>query len=231
MITVRKSHERGHVNHGWLDTYHTFSFADYYDPNFMGHRALRVINEDRVAPGKGFGRHPHRDMEIITYVLEGALEHADSMGNGSIIHAGNFQKMSAGTGIEHSEFNPSGDTPVHLYQIWIQPGEKGLTPAYQELNAQAVAASSQLRLIGTPDAGNGHIHIHQDVKLYLGRMKDGALTYSPVKGRHVWLQVTRGTVEVNGVTLHAGDGAAVEKEDVLNFTSVDSGEFLLFDLA
>jgi redox-sensitive bicupin YhaK (pirin superfamily) len=234
MITLRPSAARGHFDHGWLDTYHTFSFADYRDPQQMGFRALRVINEDRIAGGGGFGRHPHRDMEIVTYVLSGELEHRDSLGNGSVIRAGDLQRMTAGSGITHSEFNPSATTPVHLLQIWLFPDTKGLTPEYEQRAASEFgdANGSPLQLAASPDGRNSSFKIHQDVDLYIGRF-DAAETYEfgLRPGRGAWLQATRGSFDVNGTTLRAGDGAAVEGEVALRLSSSDGGELLLFDLA
>jgi len=227
MIHVRKADERSHFDHGWLDTYHTFSFADYYDPDFMGFRALRVINEDRVKPGHGFGTHSHRDMEIVTYVLEGALAHRDSMGTGSVIRPGEVQRMSAGTGVLHSETNPSRDEGVHFLQIWILPERRGIEPGYEQ--KAFPPAEGQLRLVASHDGGDGSLTIHQDAKLFAGTVTDGkTITYELPKGRYAWLQVTRGTVELNGQTLHAGDGAAIEDERTLNLRG--NGEVLLFDL-
>jgi redox-sensitive bicupin YhaK (pirin superfamily) len=234
MITIRPSAQRGHFNHGWLDTYHTFAFADYQDPEHMGFRSLRVINEDRVAPGGGFGMHPHRDMEIITYVLSGQLEHRDSLGNGSVIAAGDLQRMSAGTGIRHSEFNPSASEPVHLLQIWIFPDQKGIEPEYEQRLASEFAVDDRtgLRLAASRDGRNNSFKIHQDADLHIGRLAAGESTNFTLRpGRGAWLQVTRGDIELNGANLHAGDGAAVEEERSLTITSTSDSEFLLFDLA
>ncbi|MCC6490573.1 MAG: pirin family protein [Candidatus Hydrogenedentes bacterium] len=231
MITVRRSSDRGHFDHGWLDTYHTFSFGAYRDPEQMGFSALRVINEDWVAPGMGFGEHPHRDMEIITYVLEGALEHRDSIGNGSILRAGMFQRMSAGTGFRHSEFNASDRDPVHLYQIWIHPATDGLTPSYEELTAPKAPTDNEWLLIAGPEGAPGTMTIHQDAALYSGMISPGSsLSYSLRPGRHAWIQVVRGTVRVLGEALNASDGAAVSDELELLFESADGAEVLLFDL-
>jgi len=230
MITIRRSQERGHFNHGWLDTYHTFSFADYYDPAHMGFRDLRVINEDRVAPGQGFGMHPHRDMEIITYILHGELQHADSMGNGSVIRAGEFQRMSAGSGVMHSEANPSATQPVHLYQIWIKPDVKGIKPEYEQRDFDG--AGQGLQLMASPDGQDGSMRIHQDARLYLGRLEaDRPLTHKLAMGRHAWVQVTRGEIALNGQRLKAGDAAAVSSEATLTLLSSAPAEVLLFDLA
>ena len=225
MIRVRKSEERGHFDHGWLDTHHTFSFADYHDPDFMGFRALRVINDDRVAPRRGFGTHGHRDMEIITYVLEGELSHADSMGTGSVIRPGEVQRMSAGSGVMHSEKNES-DQPVHLLQIWILPERHGITPGYEQ---KTFPRDEQLRLVASHDGRDGSVTIHQDVDLYATTLRDGAsVSFSFRPDRYGWLQVARGSVTLNGQAFGAGDGAAIEKETEI--TIAGDGEVLLFDL-
>ncbi len=232
MMLVRKAKERGHFNHGWLDTWHSFSFADYYDPRFMGFRHLRVINEDTVAAGEGFPTHPHRDMEIVTYLLDGALEHKDSMGNGSVIRPGEVQRMSAGTGVTHSEFNPSASEPVHLLQIWLLPERKGLTPSYEQKALPAQALSGSLALVGSRAGGDGGVTIHQDVNLYAGRLPaGGAVSQAIAPGRHAWLQVARGEVEANGQALAAGDGAALSEETRLDLKAKTPAEVLLFDLA
>jgi redox-sensitive bicupin YhaK (pirin superfamily) len=232
MITPRKSGERGHANYGWLDTYHTFSFNTYYDPAHMNFRDLRVINEDRVQPGRGFGTHPHEDMEILTYVLAGALEHKDSMGTGSIIRPGDVQRMSAGTGIAHSEFNPSRSEPVHLLQIWIFPEQLGLRPSYEQKTFLQAAKRGQLRLLASPDAREGSLNIHQDVDLYASVLGEGErVTHTLSQGRHAWLQVARGAVSLNGQAVGPGDGAAVSKEQSLAIRADEPSEFLLFDLA
>jgi redox-sensitive bicupin YhaK (pirin superfamily) len=229
MIHVRKADERGHFDHGWLDTYHTFSFADYYDPDSMGFRALRVINEDRVKPGHGFGTHSHRDMEIVTYVLEGTLAHRDSMGTGSVIRPGEVQRMSAGTGVLHSETNPSRDEAVHFLQIWILPERRDIEPGYEQKAFPAAGRKDQLRLVASHDGSDGSLTIHQDAKLFAGTLTDDkTISYELPKGRYAWLQVARGTVDLNGETLHAGDGAAIEDERTLNLRG--DGEVLLFDL-
>ena len=221
MIQVRRAKERGHADHGWLNTYHTFSFSDYYDPKFMGFRSLRVINEDWVKPGYGFPTHPHRDMEIITYVLEGSLEHKDSMGTGSVIRPGEVQKMSAGTGVRHSEFNHSKTEPVHLYQIWILP--------------ERDEKQGKLRLVASPTGGNGSnaVKLYQDAELYTAQLsKSDSVEHKLGEGRYAWLQVAHGIVDVNGQELKAGDGAAVTEEEKLRITgNADSSEVLLFDLA
>jgi redox-sensitive bicupin YhaK (pirin superfamily) len=229
MITIRPANERGHANHGWLNTYHTFSFANYYDPGHMGFRSLRVINEDRVAPGKGFGMHQHRDMEILTYVLEGALEHRDSLGTGSIIKPGDVQKMSAGSGIAHSEFNPSADEPVHFLQIWIMPDRAGIKPKYEQ--KAITQGEGKLQLIAAPSEGDGTVHIQQDVNLYRALLDSGDSVTHPLQpDRHAWVQVTRGEVTLNGQPLHAGDGAAVSDEEKLEIEAKENAEVLLFDL-
>jgi redox-sensitive bicupin YhaK (pirin superfamily) len=231
MIDIRKSEDRGHFDHGWLNTYHTFSFADYYDPEHMAFRTLRVINEDRVAPGTGFGKHPHRDMEIITYVLEGELTHHDSMGNGSVIRPGEVQRMTAGTGVEHSEENNSPTEGVHLLQIWIRPSEKGLTPEYEQKTIPEKAEKNQLYLIASPVGGNGTLKIHQDVRLYSAVIEAGQkIDYKLESGRYAWVQVARGTVDLNGHELNQGDGAAVSKETHLTISATENAEILLFDL-
>jgi redox-sensitive bicupin YhaK (pirin superfamily) len=231
MLTVRKAGERGHANHGWLDTWHTFSFADYYDASEMGFGALRVINDDKVEPGQGFGMHGHRDMEIITYVLEGALEHKDSIGNGSIIRPGNVQRMSAGTGVRHSEFNPSRDKGVHLLQIWIEPKITGVKPSYEEKQFGTAEKKGQLRLIASPDGREGSVTIHQDAYVYAS-MLDGkdVVSHRLAPGRRAYVHVARGAVAVNGVELKDGDGAKIAGEDALKFSGARQTELLLFDL-
>ncbi|MCU1285083.1 MAG: Pirin domain protein [Acidobacteriales bacterium] len=237
MITIRKSKQRGHANHGWLDTYHTFSFADYFDPKYMGFRSLRVINEDRVAPANGFGTHGHNDMEIITYVMEGALEHKDSMGNIGVIRPGDVQRMSAGTGVRHSEYNHSKTDPVHLLQIWIMPASRGISPSYEQIAFSAEERSGKLKQIAVSDAaknGNGGaVKIHQDASIFASILKPGETTqHELAAGRYGWLQVAKGSVELNGQKLEAGDGAAIENETKLSITGKDStSEVLLFDLA
>ncbi len=232
MIHIRKAAERGHFDHGWLDTWHSFSFADYYDPNYMGFHALRVINDDRVAPGQGFGTHGHRDMEIVTYVLEGALEHRDSMGNGEVLRPGELQRMSAGTGIRHSEFNPSRTEPVHLYQIWLLPERNGLRPSYEQRAFSAAERENRLRLVASPDAADGSLTIHQDARLYLSTLGAGqAVSHDLRPGRHAWLQVLRGQAARNGPPVCEGDGAAISEEKALEIRSDKGAEVLLFDLA
>lgn len=227
MIRIRKAEERGHFDHGWLDTNHTFSFADYHDPAFMGFRALRVINEDRVRAGGGFGTHAHRDMEIISYVLEGALGHRDSMGTGSVIRPGDVQRMSAGTGVMHSEMNASDET-VHFLQIWILPERRGIAPGYEQKTFPAPEREGRLRLVASRDGREGSLTIHQDVNLYTTTLTGGEVTFDFRDGRYGWVQVTRGAVTVNGETLRAGDGAAIEEEARLTLSG--TGEALLFDL-
>lgn len=231
MLKVRRAEERGHADHGWLNTCHTFSFADYYDPANMGFRTLRVINEDWVQPGQGFGTHPHRDMEILTYVLEGALEHRDSMGNGGVIKPGEVQRMSAGRGVTHSEFNASDKNPVHLLQVWILPEKRGITPSYEQRNFD-LKSTGKLRLIASPNADQDSVAIHQDAKVYAGKLEAGAsLRQELAKDRHAWVQVARGEVEVNGTKLRAGDGAAITGEPELRIsTNGQASEVLLFDL-
>ncbi len=234
MIRVRKASERGHLDHGWLDTYHTFSFADYYDPAHTRFRALRVMNEDRIGAGQGFGMHPHRDMEIVTYVLEGALSHNDSLGTGSVIRAGEFQRMTAGTGVLHSEFNPSETESVHLYQIWILPDRRGLTPSYEQRSFEGDGQGPRgaCRLVASPDGRDGSLTIHQDTRLYLSSLEAGEeARHDLAPGRHAWLQVLRGRVELNGQPLSEGDGAAVSDETGLDILGTDSAQVLLFDLA
>jgi hypothetical protein len=228
MIQLRRRNQRGHFNHGWLDTFHTFSFDRYYDPQHMGFRALRVINEDRVAPGQGFGTHPHRDMEIITYILEGALEHKDSMGNGSIIQRGEIQRMSAGTGITHSEFNPSRTEPVHLLQIWILPEVRGIKPSYEQKQVSRDELNGELRLIAAREPAAGVVKIHQNVRLFATALEGQTVRHDLSDGRYAWLQIARGSLELNGITLEAGDGAAVSIERTLQISGI--GEALLFDL-
>ena len=231
MITLRKSAERGHANQGWLDSYHTFSFAEYYDPAYMGFSVLRVINEDWVQPAKGFGTHGHRDMEIITYVLEGALEHQDNLGNGSIIRPGDVQRMSAGTGVMHSEFNASPSEPVHLLQIWIEPDRQGIRPGYEQKYFAADEKIGCLRLVASPDGRDSSLTIHQDALLYATLLnRDDTVRYALPTGRRAYVQVARGTVAVNGQPLQAGDGAKIADEPALTLTTPSLGEALLFDL-
>jgi len=233
MITLRPAEERGQADFGWLHTRYTFSFADYYDPEHVQFRSLRVINEDHVDPGHGFGTHPHRDMEIITYVLEGALAHKDSMGTGSTIRPGEVQRMSAGTGVMHSEFNHSPSEEVHLLQIWLLPERKGVKPSYEQKEFPRESKLNRLRLVASPAGDDGSVTIHQDARLYASVLEEGkSVLHELGKGRSAWLQVARGEVSLNGTTLKAGDGAAVEHEAALEITGrVSSSEFLLFDLA
>lgn len=230
MMTIRRADERGHAEHGWLDTYHTFSFADYYDPQWMGFSSLRVINDDLVMPGQGFGKHPHRDMEIITYVLHGALEHKDSMGNGSVIKAGNLQYMSAGSGVFHSEFNPSPDEAVRLLQIWILPDEKGAKPRYAEKSLRE-SASGRLHLMTSKSGRDGSIAIRQDADLWLAKLEPGqTVRHALAPGRNAWLHVAEGEVVLNGQTLSGGDAAAVTEESKLELSANKVSQVLLFDL-
>jgi redox-sensitive bicupin YhaK (pirin superfamily) len=232
MIRIRNAGERGHANHGWLDTYHTFSFADYQDPEHMGFRKLRVINEDRVEPGQGFGTHAHRDMEIITYILEGTLEHKDSMGNGSAIRPGDVQRMSAGTGVTHSEFNHSKKEPVHLLQIWIFPEKKGIEPGYEQRQFSREERKNKLCLVASREPENGALKIHQDAKLYVSLLdKDAEVTHALKNNRYAWLQIAKGKVRLNGNILNQGDGAAVSEESLIKIVALEPSEFLLFDLA
>jgi redox-sensitive bicupin YhaK (pirin superfamily) len=231
MIEVRRGADRGHINHGWLDTYHTFSFADYYDPQHVHFRHLRVINEDRVAPGQGFPTQPHRDMEIITYVLEGAIAHKDSMGTGSVIRPGEIQHMSAGTGVTHSEFNPSKGELLHLLQIWIMPEVKGVRPSYDQKATELDKHPDQLRLIASREGAQGAVKINQDTNLYACLLNPGASVHHALPpNRYAWLQVAHGGVQLNGVELVEGDGAAVSAESNLEIASKTGSEFLLFDL-
>jgi quercetin 2,3-dioxygenase len=232
MINIRKSDERGRANHGWLDTHLTFSFADYYDPEHVQFRTLRVMNDDRVAGGGGFPMHPHRDMEIVTYVLEGALEHRDSMGNGSVIAPGDVQYMSAGTGVTHSEFNASKSKPVHLYQIWMLPQKKGLKPAYDQKTFSEAEKRGKLRLVASPDGREGSVKIRQDNELYATVLGKGESVCHELKPkRHAYVQVARGSVTLNGAQLAEGDGAAISAEKAVELTGVNNAEVLLFDLA
>ncbi len=232
MIRIRLAGDRGRYDHGWLDTRHSFSFADYVDPEAMGFRSLRVLNEDFIQPGQGFGTHPHRDMEIITYVLEGVLEHRDSMGNGSMIRVGEVQRMSAGTGITHSESNPSKTERVHLLQIWLLPERKGITPGYDQREYPDEEKRGRLRLVASPDGADGSVRIHQDARLFasiLGPREEVAQSLQA--GRHAWVQVARGSITVNHRLLRQGDGAAVSEEPSVALSGVEAAEILLFDLA
>ncbi len=233
MITIRKSNERGHFDMGWLNTYHTFSFSNYYDPKHVQFRSLRVINEDRVQPGQGFGTHPHRDMEIVSYVLDGALEHKDSMGNGSVIQPGDVQRMSAGSGITHSEFNHSKNELVHFLQIWLMPAEKNLTPGYEQKFYSPEDKQGRLRLVASPDGRDGSVTIHQDASIYatiLGEAEEVEYTYRP--NRYGYLQVARGAVKLNGQLLGQGDGAEISPDQTITVVGRQPDtEVLLFDLA
>jgi len=227
MIALRPAEERGHTRLSWLDSRHSFSFDRYYDPRHMGFRVLRVINEDRVDPGQGFGTHPHRDMEILTFVLEGVLEHKDSLGSGSVIRPGDVQRMTAGTGISHSEFNPSRTEPVHFLQVWILPERPGLEPSYE----QRSFPSAGLRLVGSRDGTEGSVRIHQDVLVYVARLSAGEdVVHALAPGRHAWIQMARGAAQVNGTRLAAGDGAALSEERSVTLRGVDDAEALVFDL-
>jgi len=232
MITIRRSGERGHANHGWLDTRHTFSFANYYDPDHMGFRTLRVINEDHVQGGNGFAAHPHRDMEIVTYVLDGALEHEDDTGHRGVIGPGTVQRMSAGSGIVHSEKNASSTAPVHLLQIWILPESEGIKPDYEERTFTEEALRGTLTPIVSRDGANGALRIHQDAVIHAGRLDAGDSVEHPLApGRHGWVQVARGEVTLNGEALRQGDGAAASDEEALRIDAVSDSEVLVFDLA
>ena len=230
MMKLRKANERGHADHGWLNSYHTFSFANYYDPQWMGFRSLRVINDDRVAASGGFGTHPHRDMEIISYVLEGALEHKDSMGNGRVIKPGEFQYMAAGTGVAHSEYNPSKQEPVHFLQIWIQPDRAGTLPAYGE-RAYSGADAGRLHLVASKAGRDGSIAINQDADLWLAKFKGNeSVTHKLQPNRHAWIHVAEGNVEVNGKPLSAGDAAALSEEVKVDLVGKGEAQVLVFDL-
>lgn len=232
MMNIRRAEDRGHAQHGWLDSRHTFSFADYHDPQHMGFRALRVINEDRVQPAAGFGTHPHRDMEILSYVLEGGLAHKDSLGTGSVIRPGDFQRMSAGTGVAHSEFNASSTEPVHFLQIWLLPEQRNIAPSYEQKHFAPEARQGRLQLVASADGRQGSLTVHQDVAVYDGLFGRGERAEFPLgQGRHAWVQVARGSVRVNGETLKAGDGAAVSAEPGLRLEGLQDGEVLVFDLA
>jgi len=231
MIRIRRSGERGRAEHGWLSSRHTFSFADYHDPEQMGFRDLRVINEDRVQPGKGFGTHAHRDMEILTWVLAGALEHRDSLGNGSTIRPGDAQRMSAGTGVTHSEYNPSPGEPVHFLQIWILPAQPGIPPSYEQKHFPEAERRNALRLLASPDARDGSVRIHQDAAVHAALLDPGnSVRHGLGPGRHAWVQVARGAVDVAGSALHAGDGAALGDETAVELSAREPSEILLFDL-
>ncbi|MEK0445125.1 MAG: hypothetical protein RLZZ399_446 [Verrucomicrobiota bacterium] len=230
MLIPRKSEERGHANHGWLETWHTFSFADYYNPAWMGFRCLRVINDDRIAPGTGFGTHGHRDMEILTYLLSGTLEHRDSMGNGRVIRPGEVQYMSAGSGVRHSEFNPSQTEPTHLLQIWIAPDQNGTTPRYAD-RALAQVEPGTLQLIASKSGRDGSFAIHQNADLWVGRFEPGQQTTHPIAaGRHAWFHVAQGAGSLNGIPLASGDAVGVSEESALTWQSTEPTQILLFDL-
>ncbi|HLV20319.1 MAG TPA: pirin family protein [Polyangiaceae bacterium] len=232
MISIRRSEERGHADHGWLDSRHTFSFASYYDPRHMGFRALRVINEDRVAPGAGFPTHAHRDMEIISYVLEGAIAHKDSTGHAEVLRPGEVQRMSAGKGVSHSEFNASNREPLHFLQIWILPERAGIEPGYEQRAFPAADRSNRWRLVASPTGEEGSLTIHQDVRLYAALVDPGiTLEQALERGRHAWLQVARGSVQLEGERLEPGDGAAISEVERVRVTALEPAELLLFDLA
>jgi redox-sensitive bicupin YhaK (pirin superfamily) len=232
MLQLRAAEDRGHANYGWLDTNYSFSFNTYYDPRFMGYRALRVINEDRVAPGQGFGTHPHDNMEILTYVLEGAIEHRDSLGTGEVLTPGEVQYMSAGTGIRHSEFNPSKDTPLHLLQIWLLPNQRGLRPGYEQKRFPISEQPGRLHLVASTDGRDGSIRIHSDAELLIGKLGPGTRVRHDLRlGGHGWLQVAHGAVAVAGERLKAGDGLALSDESAVKLDTDTGAELLLFDLA
>ena len=231
MLEIRRADQRGHANHGWLDSFHSFSFANYYDPAHMGFGPLRVINEDRVAPGQGFGTHSHRDMEIISYVLEGGLAHKDSMGNGSTIRPGDVQRMSAGTGVAHSEFNASREQPVHFLQIWIEPDVRGMPPSYEEKRFDEGSKRGRLRLIASADGRDGSVTIHQDASVYAALLDgDEAVEHAPRPGRRTYVHVVRGEVSVNGEPLAHGDALKISGERTLRIERGRGAEVLLFDL-
>ena len=231
MFEIRRAAARGQTRVEWLDSRHTFSFGEYYDPAHMGFRALRVINDDRIAPGSGFDTHPHRDMEIVTYVLDGALQHRDSLGTGSVIRAGEIQRMSAGTGIRHSEFNASQSEPVHLLQIWLLPVEHGIEPSYEQ-RALPAGVRGGLMLVGSRDGRDGSVTVHQDVRIYAGQLDAGTAVAHPIASdRHTWLHVARGAATVGGTLLRDGDGAAISGEPELSIRAGEPAELLLFDLA
>src|SRR6195256_5861943 len=231
MNEIRRSHERGFADHGWLKSFHTFSFADYFDPDHVEFGPLRVINEDRVQPGAGFGTHSHRDMEIISYVLAGELAHKDSMGNGSIIRPGDVQRMSAGTGVTHSEYNPLKTEQLHLLQIWILPDRRGHTPGYEQKEIGGAEKRGRLRLIASPDGRDGSVSIHQDARLYAGIVNGEPIALTLKPGRRGYLRIVKGAVNVNGVALEAGDGARIEEEGALEIAAREQSEVLVFDLA
>ena len=232
MLTIRRATDRGHATHGWLDSFHTLSFADYNDPKHMGFRALRVINEDRVQPGQGFGTHGHRDMEIVSYVIEGAIEHSDSMGTGSVIRPGDVQRMSAGTGVRHSEFNASKTEFVHFLQIWILPERGGIAPSYEQKTFADAEKRDRLRLVASPDAAEGSVTLHANARIFATLLGAGAkVEHTVAAGRHAWIQVVKGAIRVGDALLHAGDGASTSDAGVLALVGVESAEALVFDLA
>lgn len=232
MIAIRKANERGLADFGWLKSRHSFSFGQYYDPRHMGFGPLRVINDDRVAPGAGFGTHPHRDMEIVTYVLEGALEHKDSLGTGSVIQPGDVQRMSAGSGILHSEYNHSAEEPVHFLQIWLLPEARGIAPSYGQAHFPAEERRGRLRLVASRDGREGSLSLHQDADIHAGLLAKGeSATHGTTSGRKLWLQVAKGSVRLNDTALAEGDGAAIEGERELRIEGLDNAEILLFDMA
>lgn len=229
-MKIRRSNERGHADHGWLKTFHTFSFADYYDPEWMGFRSLRVINDDFVAPGMGFGTHPHRDMEIITYILSGSLEHKDSMGNGRVIKTGEVQYMAAGTGVRHSEFNPDKNQPVHLLQIWIQPDKIGAAPGYAE-KSFSNAPAGKFNLVASKTGRDGSIAINQDANMFLAKLESGnQISHSLESGRNAWVHVAEGEISINGEMLAQGDAAAFSDGETISISSAKASQVLLFDL-
>ena len=232
MFQIRKANQRGHTDHGWLNTYHTFSFAKYQDPQHMGFRSLRVINEDRVAPGQGFGMHSHVNMEIISYVLSGFLEHKDGMGNGKVLRPGAFQRMSAGTGVTHSEFNPSATEPVHFYQIWLEPNESNIEPSYEQKEFADAEKRGRLRLVASPDGRDGSLTIRQDARVFLSVvLVNDEITYSLPVDRYAWLQLLSGEAMVNNHLLSASDGVAISDEPKITIQGNEESEFMLFDLA
>lgn len=231
MLQLRRHDARGHADHGWLVSYHTFSFASYRDPDHMGFRSLRVMNEDRVAAGKGFGEHAHDNMEIVTYVLAGALEHKDSLGNGEVLRPGEFQRISAGTGITHSEFNPSQNEPTHFYQIWLLPKERGIQPSYEQKQFEDSEFKNSLRVVASPDGRDGSLTINQDASIYLAKLQTGESLNPEIQaGRHQWLQLLRGSITLNGEPLTAGDGAAISDESSMSLNATMDSELMLFDL-
>lgn len=232
MFQIRKADQRGHADHGWLNTFHTFSFAGYHDPQHMGFRSLRVMNEDRVAPSEGFGTHGHQNMEIISYVLSGSLEHKDSMGNGEVLRPGEFQRISAGSGITHSEFNPSSTEPVHFYQIWLLPNVSNIHPSYEQKEFTDAEKIARLRLVASPNGRDGSLSIHQDANVYLSLVSNAdEIVYSLQPGRHAWLQVLSGQLMVNDYSLSTSDGVAISDEPTITIKGTEESEFMLFDLA